>query len=60
VKLLGFGNGWLFSSLRLWRIMDVKYCIAMVFMFVNASLIGDSMYLYVSWSVFIEGMCVVP
>jgi hypothetical protein len=60
VKLLGSGRGWLFSSLRLWRIMDVKCCIAMVFMFVNVSLIVDSLYLYISWSVFIEGMCVVP
>ena len=60
VKLLGSSIGWLFSSLRLWRIMDVKYCITMVFMFVNVALIVDSVYLYVSWSVFIEGMCAIP
>ena len=50
----------LFSILLLWRIIDVRYCIAIVFMLVNVSCSGVSFLWYSFVSMFNDGMCVDP
>ena len=54
------GRGWLFSILLLCRIIDVRYCIAMVFMLVNVSCSGVSFIWYSCVNISNEGMCVDP